>query len=70
MSDAMIDYCEWLGDFDARMDRLVSGDMAEHKIFTMWCRMTHLDQTVKAESEGVAGWHKNGEIATWEEVGL
>lgn len=25
---------------------------------------------IKNNSEGVVGWHKNGDIASWEEVGL
>lgn len=28
------------------------------------------DMEVMDESQGVAGWHLNGEIATWDEVGL
>ena len=62
-----------LDDRNKRLDDL------EKQLDQERARVAHLEHFADAvltdleiidESDGVAGWHLNGEVATWEEVGL
>lgn len=42
----------------------------ENRLLKKAIKQTIEELSIMDESQGVAGWHLNGAVATWEEVGL
>lgn len=67
-------FCEWhlVDETDCGVFVSVGyrdGERAVEQVKRLEARLKEFEAVV-AESQGVAGYHRNGDIATWEELGL